>query len=132
MSTEIYLAKEGNAIYFNNETKWLIHAENVEQPSKLPDTGMFEVCRLYGFKIDTDTPFPHLEKVMNSSLLAINYCDLDVESEDHHRHIIFQKTSDEIDQELIDSIDLINVEGMTMLGDNYTYDLDFQEMSYKE
>jgi len=127
----IYYATDSEAIYYIKDTGYLIHIVNSDEPEIYPKSGILEISKMYGVKIDEDQPpilqvALYLQKLVVWPILATNYRELDtVHDEQIENHLIVLDNNEEI----VKTLDIINEDSLNNIG-NYTYQSEFHKLFY--
>jgi hypothetical protein len=127
----IYYATDSEAIYYIKDTGYLIHIVNSDEPEIYPKSGILEISKMYGVKIDDDQPpilqvALYLQKLVAWPMLATNYRELDtVNDEQIENHLIVLDNNEDI----VKTLDIINEDSLNNIG-NYTYQSEFHKLFY--
>ena len=127
----IYYATDSEAIYYIKDTGYLIHIVNSDEPEIYPKSGILEISKMYGVKIDDDQPpilqvALYLQKLVAWPMLSTNYRELDtVNDEQIENHLIVLDNNEDI----VKTLDIINEDSLNNIG-NYTYQSEFHKLFY--
>jgi hypothetical protein len=127
----IYYATDSEAIYYIKDTGYLIHIINSDEPEIYPKSGILEISKMYGVKIDDDQPpilqvALYLQKLVAWPLIATNYRELDTVNDDQiENHLIVLDNNEDI----VKTLDIINEDSLNNIG-NYTYYSEFHKLFY--
>lgn len=127
----VYYATDTEAIYHSKDTGYLIHIVNSDEPEIYPKSGILEISKIYGVKIDDDQPpilqvALYLQKLVSWPIIATNYRELDTVSDDQiENHLIIMNE----DEDIVKTLDQINEDGLNNIG-NYTYHSEFHKLFY--
>ncbi len=127
----VYYATDNNAIYYVDDTKYIIHIVNSDEPEIYPKSGILEISKIFGVKLDDDQPpilqvALYLQKLVSWPLIATNYRELDTVNDDQiENHLIV--ISD--DEDIVKTLDILNEDGLNNIG-NYTYHSEFHKLFY--
>ena len=127
----VYYATDTEAIYHIKDTNYIIHLVNSDEPEIYPKSGILEISKIYGIKLDEDQPAIlqvalYLQKLVSWPLIATNYRELDTVNDDQiENHLIIMNE----DEDIVKTLDYINEEGLNNIG-NYTYHSEFHKLFY--
>lgn len=127
----VYYATDTEAIYHVKDTGYLIHIVNSDEPEIYPKSGILEISKIYGVKIDDDQPpilqvALYLQKLVSWPIIATNYRELDTVNDDQiENHLIIMNE----DEDIVKTLDQINDDGLNNIG-NYTYQSEFHKLFY--
>lgn len=127
----VYYATDTEAIYHIKDTNYIIHLVNSDEPEIYPKSGILEISKIFGVKVDDDQPAIlqvalYLQKLVSWPLIATNYRELDTVNDDQiENHLIIMNE----DEDIVKTLDYINEEGLNNIG-NYTYHSDFHKLFY--
>lgn len=117
---KVYLAEDDRAVYWIEDTGYLIMVVNEEEPPTLPQSGNVVVSTIYGKHIDEDTNIVDTMRLVLNNEIGLNrlaqvYRDLDTSDTEYHLYI-----SEDLEL-VIQSLDLINMEGFQSIGSFHYY-----------